>query len=75
MSRVLFSDLEPGERYFAVFTPTGHCVYRTRSEDEAREMVGRNPDRLTYGQHLKAAEKPPRRSESDDPGYMSGFTG
>lgn len=53
--RVKSADLAPGERYFSVYSPTGVCVYKTRSEEEAQEIVARNPDRLSYMAHTKPA--------------------
>jgi hypothetical protein len=51
--RVKNADLKPGERYYAVYTPTGLCCYRTRSEAEAREIVARNPDKLNWKEHTR----------------------
>jgi len=51
--RVRSRDLAPGDRYFSVYSPTGVCVYTTRSEDEAQEIVARNPDRLSYMGHTR----------------------
>lgn len=51
--RVKNADLAPGDRYFAVYTPTGVCCFKTRNEDEAREIVARNPDRLECMAHTK----------------------
>ena len=53
--RVKNADLRPGDRYFAVYTPTGVCAYKTRSEDEAQEIVARNPDKLSYVAHTQGA--------------------
>jgi len=50
--RVKNVDLRPGDRYFAVYTPTGVCVYRTRNEDEAQEIVA-GPNKLSYMAHVK----------------------
>lgn len=51
--RVKNADLAPGERYFAVYTPTGVCCFKTRSEDEAREIVARSKKDLDYMAHIK----------------------
>lgn len=52
--RVKLADLSPGERYFSVASPTGRIVYRTRSRQEAEQIVARNPDRLDLTEHIKS---------------------
>ena len=51
--RVRLSDLERGERYFSINSAAGACVYRTRNETEAREIVARNASRLSYTEHQR----------------------
>lgn len=54
MSRVKLAELERGDRYFAVYTKTGRCVYRTLSEAEARTMCDTHRrGMLEYRDHVK----------------------
>jgi hypothetical protein len=51
--RVKLAELEPGDVYFGVYSATGRCIYRTRSENEANEIAARNPERLEVTQHVR----------------------
>lgn len=51
--RVKSRDLAPGDTYFAVYTPTGVCCFKTRNEDEAREIVARSHKNLDYMRHTR----------------------
>lgn len=50
---VMASELRPGDVYFAVYTATGKCVFRTRNQEQAMSIAARDPDRMEWKEHTR----------------------
>jgi hypothetical protein len=50
--RVSTRDLHAGDTYYAVYSPTGVCLLKTRSRAQAEEVAARNPDRREVCAHV-----------------------